>query len=164
MDRARTAPPLHAEKPNGMTDDYRFFFLFEKNWTSNQEGGTRVVRGGLSTIHFLPHVAGSAADRSTFFLLNGVVRDGTRALFTQSRAVRTPIFNQRSRTSNDQEGAPPRVVRGGLPTIHFLPNVAGSAANRATFCLLNGVAIVAGDGPRAHCTSTPRGKAERNDG
>ena len=123
--------------------------MFEKNWTSNQEGGTRVVRGGLSTIHFLPHVAGSAADRSAFFLLSGVVRDGTRALFTQSRAVRTPIFNQRSRTSNDQEGAPPRVVRNGLPAIHRLPNIAGSAADRSTFFLPNGVVVV-GDGPRAH--------------
>ena len=36
-------------------------------------------RGGLLVIHFLPDVAGSAADRSNFFLLNGVIRDEPRA-------------------------------------------------------------------------------------
>ena len=35
--------------------------------------------------HSLPNMAGSAADRSTFFLLNVVVGDGPRAHFTQSR-------------------------------------------------------------------------------
>ena len=34
-----------------------------------------MLRSGLLTIHPLPNEAGSAADRSTFFLLNGVVRD-----------------------------------------------------------------------------------------
>ena len=34
-----------------------------------------MLRGGLLIIHPLPNVAGSAADRSTFFLLNGVVGD-----------------------------------------------------------------------------------------
>ena len=73
-----------------------------------------------------------------------------------------PFFCNNKRTSNQEGGL--RVVRGGLPAIHFLPNVAGSAADRATLFLLNGVAVVVGDGLRAHCTSTPRGEAERDDG
>ena len=56
----------------------------KKKRTSNQEGGLRVLRGGLLTIHPLPNVAGSAADRSTFFLLNGVVGDGPRAHSTST--------------------------------------------------------------------------------
>ena len=65
-------------------------------------------------------------------------------------------------TSNQEGGT--RVVWSGYPTIHSLPNVAGSAADSATLFLLNGVAVVVGDGPRAHCTSTPREEAERDDG
>ena len=38
-----------------------------------------MLKSRLLIIHLLPIVAGSAADRSTFFLLNGVVRDGPRA-------------------------------------------------------------------------------------
>ena len=74
MDRARTPPPLHAE-PGGMIKD----FFFKKKRTSNQEGGSRVLRGGLLIIHPLPNVAGSAAERSTFVLLNCAVGDGLRA-------------------------------------------------------------------------------------
>ena len=102
--------------------------------------------GGRLIIHPLPNVAGSAADRSTLFLLNGAVGDGPRA-----------HFKKKKRTSN-QEGGPP-VFRGGLLIIHPLLNVAGSAADRSTFCLLNGVV---GGGPRAHSTSTSR-RAGRDD-
>ena len=77
MDRARTPPPLHAEQPGGMTA------VFKKR-NSNQEGAPWVLRGGLLIIYPLPNVAGSAAGRSTFFLLNGVVVDGLRAHFTQN--------------------------------------------------------------------------------
>ena len=38
-----------------------------------------MLRGGLLIIHPLPDVTGSAADRSTFFVLNGVTGDGLRA-------------------------------------------------------------------------------------
>ena len=147
MDRARTPPQLHAE-PGGMTAD-----LLRKKRTSNKEGGPRVLRGGLPIIHPLSHVAGSAADISAFFLLGGVVGEMDRA--------RTPLhaepggmitdFSRKKRTSNQEGG--PRVLRGGLLIIHPLPNVAGSAADRSTFFLLNGVV---GDGPRAHSTSTSR--------
>ena len=41
-------------------DDQRFFL--KKKRTSNQEGGSRVLRGELLIIHPLPNVAGSAAD------------------------------------------------------------------------------------------------------
>ena len=51
------------------------------------------------------------------------------------------------------------MLRSGLLIIHLLPNVAGSAADRSTFFLLNGVV---GDGPRAHSTSTSR-RAGRDD-
>ena len=51
------------------------------------------------------------------------------------------------------------MLRGGLLIIHPLPNVAGSAADRSTFLLLNGVV---GDGPRAHSNSTSR-RAGRDD-
>ena len=38
-----------------------------------------MLRGGLLVIDPLPDVAGSAADRSAFFLLNGVVGETDRA-------------------------------------------------------------------------------------
>ena len=84
MDRARTPTPLHAE-PGGMITDFP-----KKKRTSNQEGGPRVLRSGLLIIYLLPNVAGSAADRSTFFLLNGVVGDGPRvhSISTSRRAGR----------------------------------------------------------------------------
>ena len=43
-----------------------------------------MLRGGLLIMHPLPNVAGSAADRSTLFLLNGVVGDGLRAHSTST--------------------------------------------------------------------------------
>ena len=49
-----------------------------------------MVGDGLPAIHPLPIVAGSAADRSTFFLLNGVVGDGPRASPPQLPAVAEP--------------------------------------------------------------------------
>ena len=61
-----------------------------------------MLRGGLPNIHPLPNVAGSAADRSTFFLLNGVVGDGPRAHSTstsfraQSRVGCSPFFQKKS--------------------------------------------------------------------
>ena len=79
MDRARTPPPLHAE-PGGAITGFP-----NKKRTANQEGGPRVLRGGLLIVHLLSNVAGSAVDIATFFLLNGVVGDGPRAHFTQSR-------------------------------------------------------------------------------
>ena len=85
MDRACTPPPLHAERRAGR-DVHRFF---KKKRTSNQEGGPpQMLRGELLIIQHLPNVAGSAADRSTFFLLNGIVGDGPRArsTFTSRRA------------------------------------------------------------------------------
>ena len=110
MDRARTPPPLHAE-PGGMITDFS-----KKKRTSNQEGGPRVLRGGLLIIHPLPNVAGSAADKSTFFLLNGVVGDGLRAHSTSTsrRAGRDDylFFNKKKRTSNQEGG--PRVLRAGF--------------------------------------------------
>ena len=51
------------------------------------------------------------------------------------------------------------MLRGGLPVINPLPNVAGSAADRSTYFLLSGVV---GDGPHAHSTSTSR-RAGRDD-
>jgi hypothetical protein len=56
----------------------------KKKRTSNQEGGPRVLRGGLLIICTLPNAAVSAADRSTFFLINGVVGDGLRAHSTST--------------------------------------------------------------------------------
>ena len=103
----------------------------------------------------MPNVAGSAADRSTFFLLNGVVGDKPRSHSnsTSRRAGRDDYrFKLKQKQTSNQEGGPP-VFRGGLLIIHPLPNVAGSAADRSTFFLLNGVV---GDGPRAHSTSTSR--------
>jgi len=44
------------------------------------------LEANVLIIHPLPKVAGSAADMATFFLLNGVVGDGPRTHFTQSRA------------------------------------------------------------------------------
>ena len=38
-----------------------------------------MLRAEILIIQPLSNMAGSAADRSTFFLLNGVVRDGPRA-------------------------------------------------------------------------------------
>ena len=43
-----------------------------------------MLRGGLLIILPLPNVAGSAMDRSAFFLLNGVVGDGLRAHSTST--------------------------------------------------------------------------------
>ena len=129
--------------------------------TSNQEGGPPVLRGGLLIIHPLPNVAGSAADRSTFFLLNGVVGDGPRAHSnsTSRRAGRDNyrFFTKKKRTWNQEGG--PRVLKSGLLIIYLLPNVAGSAADRSTFLLLNGVV---GDGPHADSTSNSR-RAGRDD-
>ena len=130
-------------------------FFLKKKRTSNQEGGSRVLRGGLLISYPLPNAAGSAADRSTFVLLNGVVGDGLRAhsISTLRRVGQDDyfFFQNKKRTSNQEGG--PRVLRGGLLIIHPLPSVAGSAADRSTFFLLNGVV---GDGPRAHSTSTSR--------
>ena len=155
MDRTRILPRIHAE-PGGMITDFS-----KKKRTSNQEGGPRVLRGGLLIIHPLPNVAGSAADRSTFFLLNGVVGDGPRAHSnsTSRRAGRDNyrFFTKKKRTSNQEGG--PRVLRSGLLIIYLLPNVAGSAADRSTFLLLNGVV---GDGPHADSTSNSR-RAGRDD-
>ena len=149
MDRARILPRIHAE-PGGMITDFS-----KKKRTSNQEGGPRVLRGELLVIHPLPVVGGCAADISSFFSLNGVVGDGPRvqhSISTSRRAGRDDYrFFKKKRTSN-QEGGPP-VLRGGLLIIHPLPNVAGSAADRSTFFLLNDVV---GDGPRAHSNSTSR--------
>ena len=113
-----------------------------------------MLKGGLPNIHPLPNVAGSAADRSTFFLLNGVVGDGPRAHSTSTsrRAGRDDRRFIKKKTDLKKEGGP-RMYRGGLPNIHLLPKVAGSAADRSTFFLLNGVV---GDEPRAHATSTSR--------
>ena len=95
MDRARTPPPLHAE-PGGMTADFS-----RQKGTSNKEVGPRVLRGGLPIIYPLSDVAGCAADRSTFFLLNGVVGDGPRAhsISTSRRAGRDDyrFFKKKSR-------------------------------------------------------------------
>ena len=136
MDRTRPTPPLHAE-PGGMITD----FSTKKKRTSNQEIGPRVLRGRLLIIHPLPNVAGSAADRSTFFLLNGVVGDGPRADSTSNsrRAGRDNhrFFTQKKRTSNHKGG--PRVLRGGLLVIHPLPVVGGCAADVSSLFLLNGV-------------------------
>ena len=117
-----------------------------------------MLRGGLLIIHPLPNVAGSAAERSAFFLLNGVVGDGLRAHLTSTsrRARRDDCLFKKKRTSNQEGG--PRVLRGGLMIIHPLPNMAGSATERSAFFLLNGVV---GDGPRAHSTSTSRRAAGR---
>ena len=49
-----------------------------------------MLRGGLLVIHPLPNVAGSAADRATFFLLNGVIGDGLRASPSQLHADAEP--------------------------------------------------------------------------
>ena len=120
-----------------------------------------MLRGGLLIIHPLPNVAGSAADISNFFLLNGVVGDGPRAHSnsTSRRAGRDNyrFFTKKKRTSNQEGG--PRVPRSRLLIIHPLPNVAGSAADRSTFLLLNGVV---GDGPHADSTSNSR-RAGRDD-
>ena len=141
-------------------DDHRFFT--KKKRTSNQEGGPRVLKNGLLIIHLLPIVAGSAADRSTFFLLNGVVRDGPRAHSnsTSRRAGRDNyrFFSQKKMRTSNQEGGP-RVLLSRLLIIHFLLNVAGGAADRSTFLSLTGVV---GDGPHAHSNSTSR-RAGRDD-
>ena len=47
-------------------------------------------RGGLLVIRPLPDVAGSAADRATFFSLNGVIGDGPRASQSQLHADAEP--------------------------------------------------------------------------
>ena len=110
-----------------------------------------MVRGGLPTIHPLPNVAGSAADRSTYFLLIGVVGDGPRADSTStSRRARRDDHRFFTKTELEIEGGC-WVLRGGLSIIDSLPNVAGSAADG-----------VVGDGPRADSTSTSR-RAGRDD-
>ena len=112
-----------------------------------------MLSSGLLTIHPLPNVAGSAADRSTFLLLNGVVGDGPRAHFisTSRRSGRNDDrFPPHPKRTLNQEGGL-RVLKGRLLIIHLLPDVAGSAADRSTFFLLDGVV---GDGPRAHSNST----------
>jgi len=118
-----------------------------------------VLRGGLLIIYPLPIVDGSAADRSTFFLLNGVVGYGLRAhsISTSRRAGRDDNRFKRKQTSNQEGG--PRVRRGGLLISCTLPNAAGSAAYRSSFFLLNGVV---GDGLRARSISTSR-RAGRDD-
>ena len=63
-------------------------------------------------------------------------------------------FSKKKRTSNQECG--PRVLRAEILIIQPLSNVAGSAADRSTFFLLDGVV---GDGPRAHSTSTPRAQS-----
>ena len=155
MDRTRTPTPLHTE-PGGVIID-----LKKRRGNLNQEGGPPVLRGGLLVIHLLPNVAGSAADRSTFFLLNCVVGDGPRAHSnsTSRRAGRDNyrFFTKKKRTSNQEGG--PRVPRSRLLIIHPPPNVTGSAADRATFFSLNGVI---GDGPCAspsqlHADAEPGG-------
>ena len=112
-----------------------------------------MLRGGLPIIHPLLNVAGNAADRSTFFLLNGVVGDGPRAHSTSTsrRAGRGMITDFSKKKLNSSQEGGPRVLRDGLLVSYPLPNVAGSAADRSTLFLLNGVV---GDGPRAHSTST----------
>ena len=105
MDCARTPPPLHAE-PGGMIT-----YLLKKR-TSNQEGGPRRLRSGLMINKPLPNMAGSAAERPYFFLLNGVVGDGPRAhsTCTSLRAGRDDhqlkkkkaVFDSRRRTSGAQ--------------------------------------------------------------
>ena len=82
--------------------------------------------------------------------------------FTQSsRAGCLPILFEKKRTSNQE--AAPRALRGGLPIIHPLPNVAGSAVYRSHIFLLNGVVVVVGDGQRTHSTSTSRRAAGQDD-
>ena len=81
MGRTRTPSPLHAEPGEmiaGFPNDKR---------TANQEGGPRVLRGKRSDRS--PPAEGCWQRRrygNFFFLLNGVVGDGPRTHFTQSRA------------------------------------------------------------------------------
>ena len=103
----RTPPPLHAE-PGGMITD----FFQKKKRTSNQEGGPPVLRCGLLVIHPLPVVAGSAADISSFFLLNGVVGDGPRAVST-STSRRAVWVNYRVLTKQKKSGLGIRQVSLG---------------------------------------------------
>ena len=49
-----------------------------------------MIRGGLLVIHPLPNVAVSAADRATFFSLNGVIGDGPHASPSQLHADAEP--------------------------------------------------------------------------
>ena len=49
-----------------------------------------MLRGRLLVIHPLPNVAGSAANRATFFLLNGVIGDGPHASPSQLHADAEP--------------------------------------------------------------------------
>ena len=109
-----------------------------------------MLRGEHLIIETLSFVAGSAADRSTFVLLNGIVGDGPHAHSTSTsrRAGRDDRRFIKNKMDLKKEGGP-RMLRGGLPNIHPLPIVAGSAADRSTVFLLNGVV---GDGPRAHST------------
>ena len=136
-------------------------FYLQKKLPSNQEGGPRVLDSGLLVIRLVPNGAGSAADRSTFVLLNGVVGDGPLAHYTSTsrRAGRDDCrFLINKKMILNQDGIP-RVHRGGLRINHPVPDVAGSAADRSVFCKLNGVV---GDGPRAHSTYTLR-RAGRDD-
>ena len=52
-----------------------------------------MLRSGLLTIHPLPNEAGSAADRSTFFLLNGVVKD-LRAFHAEPGGVTADLLKK----------------------------------------------------------------------
>ena len=151
MDRTRTPTPIHAD-PGGMITDFS-----KKKPTSNRECGPRVLRADILIIQRLSNMAGSAADRSTFFLLNGVVQDGPRAHsnFTSRRAGRDNyrfFFSKKKMRTSNQEGGP-QVLLSRLLIIHFLQNVAGGAADRSTFLSLTGVV---GDGPHAHSNSTSR--------
>ena len=90
-----------------------------------------MLRAGLRVVQNLSNAAGSAADRSTFCLLNGVVGDGPRAHSTSTsrRAGRDDhrFFKKEKRTSNQECG--PLALRGGLLIIYPLPVVDSSAAD-----------------------------------
>ena len=115
-----------------------------------------MLRGGFLIIHLLSNVAGSAADRSTLFLLNGIVGDGPRALHAEPGGMTADFSKQKMNLKIEDR---PRVYSGGHLIIHLLANEAGSAADRPTFLLPTGVV---GDGPRVHSTSTSR-RAGRDD-
>ena len=111
-----------------------------------------MLRAGLRIVQHLSNAAGSAADKSTFRLLNGAVGDGprTHSTSTSRRARRDDhrFFKKEMRTSNHECG--PKALGAGPLIIQHLSNVAGSAADRSIILLLGGVV---GDEPRAHSTS-----------
>ena len=96
----------------------------KKKRTSNTEVGPRVLRGEHLAICLLPKVTGSAADTSTFLLLNGVVvvGDGPRghSTTTSRRAAGRDDYRFFKKKTSNQEDEP-RVLRSGLPSIRFLP-------------------------------------------